>query len=174
MAFPLLFSGFLLSMQAAGMIVDYKNTQSNQRLIQKGRDLEKAALETNLEAIQAESGQQSLEEMRQLRQNLGTQIAQNAARGISSSSPQAFGKMQQSIGAFNEDEKTRRLNLLAKESGLRAQNVLSGLHTTQSETQLGQAMTSRFIQSIPVSGIFSALTNQGKKKGASYGLEDYA
>lgn len=163
--------GFMLAMQAAGLILDYSNTKSQMKMIQTGRDLEKAAIETNLEAVRLESSEASLNEMKQLRQNLGTQMAVQAARGTASGAGTAAVLSQTSVGAFNADERSRRMNLLAKESELRASNVLSGLHTLQSETQLGQAFTSRALNALPISSAFDQFkrTDLGKKWG--FGLE---
>jgi hypothetical protein len=165
MALPYL--GFLLAMQAAGTVIDWQQTKSKQKLIKKGRDLEKAAIESNMEAAKLESGQASLEEMKDLRQNLGSQIAMQAARGTASGVGSALSLQQKSVGTFNQDERTRRLNLLSKEANLRAQNVLSGLHTLQSETQLGQNLTKRIFETLPVSQIGKEFgrTELGRKWG---------
>lgn len=171
MAFPLLFSGFLAAMQAAGAIIDYNTTKHSQGLINKGRELENAAFNTNLEAIKTESEEQSLMEMQQLRKNIGTQIATNAARGNNSGQGSSILGIQSSISNANADERARRINLLSKEANLRASNVLSGLHTAQSETELGQKMTSRLFNSIPASGLFDAFAGSplGKKWGFGLG-----
>jgi len=161
--------GILLGMQAAGMIVDYTQTRRQQGLIQAGREIEQAQYEANLESLRAQTEQESLSAMRQLRQNIGTQIAVQAARGTSSAGGTASTLRQTSMAAFSEDERVRRMNQLAKEADLRAGNVLSGLHALSSQTQLGQAMQQRFINLIPISSMMSRL---GKKEKASYGLEE--
>ncbi len=163
--------GMLLAFQAAGAVLDYSQTRSQQKLIQVGRDLEQAAFESNLEAIQLESSEESLQEMKQLRQNLGTQIATQAARGTNAGAGSAFMLTQTSIGQFNSDERTRRLNLLAKQANLRGQNVISGLHTLQSETQLGQAMTNRFINSIGTTAVVDSFRRSPVAKKWGFGLE---
>lgn len=157
----------LLAFQAAGMVIDYRNTRSNQKLIKQGRMLETAAIETNLEAVRLESNEASLAEMKELRENLGTQIAMQAARGNAAGAGNSLTMQAQSIGIFNTDERTRRMNLLAKEANLRASNILSGLHSLQSETQLGQAMTSRFINTVGSTQMTDAFgkTELGKKWG---------
>jgi len=161
--------GILLGMQAAGMIVDYTQTRRQQGLIQAGREIEQAQYEANLESLRAQTEQESLFAMKQLRQNIGTQIAVQAARGTSSAGGTASTLRQTSMAAFSEDERVRRMNQLAKEADLRAGNVLSGLHALSSQTQLGQAMQQRFINLIPISSMMSRL---GKKEKASYGLEE--
>jgi hypothetical protein len=167
-----LFSGALLAFQAAGLITDYRATKNNQKLIQQGRQLEQAAIETNLEAVRLESGQASLDEMKQLRQNLGTQIAMQAARGNAPGAGTALTLQQESVSNFNADERTRRMNLIAKESQLRASNILSGLHTLQSETQLGQAMTSRMLNTIPLSSTIDEFRRSKLGKQWGFGFEE--
>ena len=166
MAFPLF--GLLLGMQAAGMVVDYSSTRRQQGLIRLGKQVEDAQYQANLESLRAEAEQSSLAAMKQLRQNIGTQIAVQAARGTSPAAGTAVTLRQESMSAFAEDERTRRMNLLAKEADLRASNVLSGLHALSSETQLGQALTGRLINLIPISSAFSKLS----KSTASFGLAE--
>lgn len=168
--FPL--AGILLGMQAAGMIVDYTQTRRQKGLIQAGREIEQAQYEANLEALRAQTAQQSLSAMQQLRQNIGTQIAVQAARGTSSSGGSALALRQSSMKAYSQDEQVRRMNQLAKEADLRAGNALSGLHALSSETQLGQAMQSRFLNLIPLS---SMMTNLGdKQKTTKFGMTELA
>jgi hypothetical protein len=75
---------------------------------------------------------------------------------------------------FAQDERVRRMNLLAKEANLRASNVLSGLHATASETQLGQAMTGRFLNLIPLSKTFSDIRGglKGGMKATKFGAQE--
>lgn len=166
--FPL--AGILLGMQAAGMIVDYTQTRRQQGLIQAGREIEQAQYEANLEALRAQSAQQSLSAMQQLRQNIGTQIAVQAARGTSSAAGTAVSLRTASQQAFSEDERVRRMNLLAKEADLRAGNALSGLHALSSETQLGQAMQQRWLNMIPLSSLTSGFG--GTKKTGGFGITE--
>ena len=162
-------TGILLGMQAAGMIVDYTQTRRQQGLIRAGRELEQAQYEANLESLRAQTEQESLSAMRQLRANISTQIAVQAARGTSTAAGTAVTLRTASQQAFAEDERVRRMNQLAKEADLRAGNVLSGLHALSSETQLGQAMQQRWLNMIPLSSLTAGL---GKKEKASYGLEE--
>lgn len=162
-------TGILLGMQAAGMIVDYTQTRRQQGLIQAGREIEQAQYEANLESLRAQTEQESLFAMKQLRQNIGTQIAVQAARGTSTAAGTATTLRQTSMAAFSEDERVRRMNQLAKEADLRAGNVLSGLHALSSQTQLGQAMQQRFINLIPISRLMTDLV---EKEKAPYGLKE--
>jgi len=163
-------TGILLAMQAAGMIVDYTQTRRQQGLIKAGREIEQAQYEANLEALRAQTEQESLAAMQQLRSNIGTQIAVQAARGTSSAAGTAVSLRTASQSAFQQDERVRRMNLLAKEADLRAGNVLSGLHSLSSETQLGQAMTQKWLNMIPLSSLGQ---NKPKKKG-SFGMTEIA
>lgn len=165
-------TGILLGMQAAGMVIDYTQTRRQQGLVKAGREIEQAQYEANLEALRAQSAQESLASMQQLRQNIGTQIAVQAARGTSSAGGTAVSLRTASQSAFQQDEQTRRMNLLAKEADLRASNVLSGLHATASETQLGQAMTGRFLNMIPLSSLVGGLKKDKKtaSQGSGFGL----
>jgi hypothetical protein len=169
MAFPFVFSGFLAGMQAAGLVMDYSSTKSKQKIIRKGRELEDAQYQNNLEILRMESQQASLKEMQDLRTAIGTQIVSASVRGVGS-----FGAVNKSLNSFSADERTRRLNLLAKEANLRSANVLSGLHTLESETQLGQQFTSKALNTLPASSLISSLgkTELGKKWG--FGLEEKA
>lgn len=155
-------SAFLMAMQAAGLVTSFFGAKSQQKTIQLGKKLEDAQFSTNMEAIKLESQQASLDEMKQVRQNIGSQIAVNAARGNRGGS--SVAGIREAGQNLAQDEKTRRMNLLAKESELRAGHILSGLHTAQSETQLGQSLLKDMFNTIPVSSLFSSA---GGKKGST-------
>src|SRR6185503_461650 len=144
-------SAFLLSMQAAGLVSSIFGSKSQEKYIKLGRELEQNQYSANLEAIRLQSAESSLDEMKQLRQNIGTQIANNAAKGNRGGT--SYTGIQKSSTNFNKDERSRRMNLLAKESELRANHVLSGLHSLQSETQLGQSLTSTVLSSIQTTSL---------------------
>lgn len=167
--------GFLLAMQAAGAIYNINEARGQKKLIQMGRALEQAQFETNLEAARTEAAEASLAELQQLRQNIGNQIAINAARGTSSASGSAATSLQSSERTYAKDEKARRMNLLTKENDLRAGNVLSGLHTLQSETKLGQSLTNQIFNKLPISGLakqFGGVVDElGGRVKAGFGLK---
>lgn len=153
-------TAFLLSMQAAGLVSSIFGAKSQQKFIRQGRQLEQGQYETNLAAIKLQSAEASLDEMKQLRQNIGTQIAVQAAKGNRGGS--SYAGIRQSVGNFDSDERTRRMNLLAKESELRANHVLSGLHSLQAETELGQSLTKTFLNTVQTStllGQYGTKTN---------------
>ena len=151
-------TAFLLSMQAAGLVTSFFGAKSQNESIALGRRLENAQFLTNMEAIKLQSAQGSLAEMKDVRQNISSQIAVNAARGNRGAS--SVAGINETSRNFADDERTRRMNLLAKESELRAGNILSGLHTTQAETQLGQSLLKDAFNTIPVT---SLLTQKDKK-----------
>lgn len=135
------YTAFLLSMQAAGVITSIWQNKGAQKQIQLGRDLEKAALDANLAANNFEFQESSLASMQALRQNLGTQAVMQAARGNAAGTESAVGAQQKSISATSGDIEAKRMNMLSKESSLRAANILSGQHTLKSETELGRKMS---------------------------------
>lgn len=151
-------TAFLLSMQAAGLVSSIFAAHSQDNFIKLGRKLEQDQYNTNLQAIRLESAEASLDEIKQLRQNIGKQIVSQAAKG--NRGAVSYAGINQSANVFDSDERTRRLNLLAKESELRANHVLSGLHSLQSETQLGQSITSTFLNSLQTTSLFGPFGNK--------------
>jgi hypothetical protein len=162
-------TAFLLSMEAAGAISSIWENKSKMKTIQQGRQLEKAQYESNMEALQYESNQDAIASMKQLRLNLGTQMAVNAARGTQSGVGTAATLSNQSVSSYKNDEQRRRMNLLAKEANLRATNVLSGLHTLESETQLGRASFD-VIKSLPTSSAVDQFRRSDLGKRWGFGL----
>ena len=152
---------FLLSMAAAGTIVPLIQGAQNRDLIKIGRQLEQAAVDSNLEALRTQNSEASLEAIKSLRENVANQIVTNAARGVSSGAGSAQTAIQSSESAFGQDEKTRRLNLLVKENELRAAGVLSGIHTLTGETQLGQSLTNQIFNNLPISTLANKFGSKG-------------
>jgi hypothetical protein len=158
-------NGVLLGFQAAGALLSFSQAREQMKINELGLKVSNAAYETNLEMLRTKTTQDSLNEMIQLRKTLGTQIAIAGARGTSTSAGSFLSIMESSIGEFQQDERTRRLNLLAGEAQLRANNVMSGLHTYVSETQLGQSMTRDIINKIPVKGLTEFIANPLPERG---------
>jgi len=154
---------FFLALQAAGMITDWMGTQQQIKMGRIGTQLEQAGINANIEMTKVQSADASLQAMKQLRQTLGSQAAIMAARGTRSGAGSSVAIQQQSVSNYQSDERMRRMNLLAKEAELRAQNVLSGMHQLQSETQLGQALTKRIFDKLPTSP--QAWSEMGKSFG---------
>jgi IMP dehydrogenase/GMP reductase len=165
------FEMFLFAMQAAGAITSIWQNQGAESTIQQGRKLEKAGIEANMAALNYEFEESSLADMQTLRQNLGTQIVMDAARGNASGTQGSVVRAQKSISASSKDTEAKRMRLLAKEADLRAKDVLSGLHTLESETELGRS-TSKVGFDLASSGLrsmeYSDLVSRflGNTKGA--------
>lgn len=158
-------TAFLLSMQAAGLVSSLFSAHSKDKYIQLGRNLEQEQFTTNLQALKLQSADASLQEMKQLRQNIGTQIAVQAARGNRGGS--SIAGINEASRNFESDERTRRMNLLAKESELRANHILSGLHSLQSETQLGQSLTSTFLNTLQTTSLLKPEWFNSKSSGTA-------
>lgn len=141
----------LLAMQAAGMVTDYFAMQQEKAMGRMGENLTQAAIDSNIAMARAQTEDESAMAMQRLRQTIGSQIAIRAARGQSSGAGSALTSMKESEGAFNQDERARRMNLLQSENELRAKGVLSGLHQLKSETELGRKVSQDFFKMIPTS-----------------------
>jgi len=137
---------FLLSMQAAGVVVSIYDKQSKEKLIQQGRSMEKTGIEMNMAANNYEFQESSLASMRALRQNLGTQAVMNAARGNASGTESAVGNVEKSVATQGADQEARRMKMLAHDAELRAQDITSGLSVLKSETELGRALGKDMIE----------------------------
>lgn len=146
-------SAFLLAMQAAGLVTSFWNANKQDDYIKLGRKLEQAQYSTNLKALQVQSADASLDEMKQLRQNIGSQIAIQAARGNRGGT--SYAGISKASNTFENDERKRRMNLLSSESELRANHILSGLHSLQSETQLGQSLTNTVLNTLQTTTLLS-------------------
>lgn len=139
----------LLAMQAAGMVTDYLGTKNQQRLAEYGEKINQASIESNIYQTRLESEQASLTAMKQLRQNLGTQIAVNAARGARTGAGSALSYFNESSNNFNADERVRRLNLLGKENQLRSGAAISRLNNMTENTKLWQSFGQRSMNRFP-------------------------
>lgn len=135
---------------AAGTAFDFWQQGIADRMARLGHDLDTANMNANLERLRLQSAQESLQDQVSLRQSVGTQIAANAARGVASYTPGQIAKVNRQEGQLERGEQFRRMNLLAKESQLRAANVLSGLQTWQSETQAGRKIVNRVFDNLPI------------------------
>jgi len=156
----------LLAMQAAGMVTDWFGVQEQKRLGGLGAKVEQAAITSNIEMTRLQAEDASLQAMKQLRQNLGTQAAMNAARGTRGNAGSAVAFTQESLRNFGSDEQARRMNLLSKEAELRASGVLSGLHQLTSETQLGQQLTKGIFNNLPISALADKVFPSASSTGA--------
>lgn len=141
----------LLAMQAAGMVTDYLGVQRQQELGKYGAKLQQAAINSQIEQNRLSAEDQSLQQLRQLRQSLGTQMAVFAARGTAPGAGSAVLSTQNLVRNFNEDERMRRMNLLSRESQLKAGKSISQLTQMGENSKLWKGFAQRTINRFPTS-----------------------
>lgn len=93
--------------------------------------------------MQAED--ETVEGLKQLHQTLGTQIALSAASGKSFAGGSGAVLINESIHNFNDDEKNRKLNTLAKTNQLRGEGLISRLQNSADTSRLWQGFAQRTI-----------------------------
>lgn len=148
-----MYEAFLLAMEAAGTVVDWFGTKQQSDLANVGAQLQQLSIQNNIQQTQLEAEDASLQAMKNLRQNLGTQIAANAARGTASYAGSALSGFNQSISNFNQDERMRRMNLLAKTTALRGQGLIDRLNNQGENTKLWSSFAQRTFNKLPVSSL---------------------
>lgn len=155
---------FLLAMQAAGMITDYFGRQEQIRIAGLGAKIEQAGITSNIASSRLATEEESLQSMKQLRQNLGTQAAIFAARGTQSGQGSAALITNTSIGNYNSDQRIRKINQSGTEAALKAQMTLSKLHAKTYEANTWGQFAKEVINKIPTS------PTAYKEMGNSFGL----
>ena len=155
---------FLLAMQAAGMVVDWMGRSQQIALAQQGAQLEQQNIMDQIQTSRLQTEESSLQAMKQLRQNLGTQAAMLAARGTRSSAGSAVLIRNESISNFNADERIRRINQLANEARLKTGIQISQLHQEAYESQQKNEFFVNALKMLP--------TNPAayQQAGSSFGL----
>jgi len=136
MADPMTLS-FYVAMQAAGAIGSFLDTQSRIQMLQLGKSVDDAMYNANMATIEANAAKGSQASMDALRENLGTQLVVQAARGTGGGGT-AGALANKSVKSTQEDLAQGRLNLMAQKANLKTQHIKSGLEVLASETQLGQ------------------------------------
>lgn len=127
---------FLLALQASGMVIDWFGKRNQIELSRMGAKIEQAGIESNIYSARLEAEDAATQSMKQLRQNLGTQLAFAAAKGAGKGTTSTILLSNESVGNFNADQRIRRINLMGKEANLRAGQVLSKLHETSYENNI--------------------------------------
>lgn len=133
---------FLYAMQAAGAIQRYSQIRQSQKL-------ENAQFNANLESLRLTAAQESLAEANQLRQNIGSQIAWNAAHGGGGGS--ITNSIGQSVSAYQQDERIRAINLLAQENQLKGQNLLSMLDAKNKKRKIVEGFAKNVVNTVNTS-----------------------
>ena len=103
-------TGVLLGMMAGGNILSFEQTRQQQKMAQYGQMVSDAQFKASLEGIRAQAAQDSLAEVKQLREMLGTQIAMQAAMGTATGAGSAASMLMGSLSAEAQDKRMRRLN----------------------------------------------------------------
>ncbi len=159
----------LLAMQAAGMVTDWYATQQEKAMGRMGESLTQAAINSSIATSRAQAEDQSLIAMQKLRQTIGSQIAIQTARGTQAGVGSSLSIMKSSETSFNEDERARRMNLLANENNLRASSVMSSLNQLKSETQLGQKLSSDVLSKFSTDPkVYSQIGSNLRKEWGSF------
>lgn len=139
-----------LGAMAAGVVSSIYSAGQQHKINEQTAELNQAALESNLEMLSLQSAQQSLRGMQELRQTIGSQIAMQAARGTAMAGS-ALVLGAQSVSRFYDDERVRRLNLLTRQTQMRATGVAQGFKTLESETRIGQSLSQQLFNNLPTS-----------------------
>lgn len=167
---------FLLALQASGMVMDYFGNRNQIEMARMGEKITQAGIASDIAMTRLESEDASLQAMKTLRSNLGTQAALNAARGVRSGIGSALAVTTESVSNFNADERLRKLNLSAKEANLKAKSVMSRLHQDSSEAKIWSDFRRSVVDKVPTSsaGWGGGGSFSGSKASASGGSRNLA
>lgn len=167
----------LLAMQAAGMVTDWLGTQQQIQYGRMGAKIERAGINANIAMARTQAEQASLDAMNNLRKTLGSQAAIMAARGTTPGVGTSLAIMNESVQAFNKDERFRKMNLAGREAELKAGLTMSRLHQMSSESQLRSEFGKRLFNTLPISSIASmnsgganAGAGNASRAGGNYGM----
>lgn len=141
--------GFMLALQASGMVVDWLGKNEQVRLGKMGNQVEQAGINSNIQTARLQAEDESLQSMKALRMNLGTQAAMLAAKGVGGASGASIYGTNESIGNFNADERMRRINQKSNEAALRAGSLISNLHQKTFESKTWGQFRQNVINNIP-------------------------
>lgn len=161
---------FLLALQAAGMVIDYQSTKDQARLAASGEALNQAGVAANIATARLQYEDESAQAMKELRQNLGTQMAMQAARGVRSGAGSAALISNESVGNYNADERLRKINALANENSLKAGGLMSSLNATAADKQRWNSFTQRTINKFPTSPSAYSQIAKGMSSSNNYGF----
>lgn len=156
------------SFLAAGFAFDWFSTGSQRRLLEKGQELDHAGLDYKLSAIRAQSAEESLQSMIELRQTIGSQIAANAAMGRSSGVGSAFFIGANSIANQGKEERIRGFNLTSKELQVGADRIKGDLGVLGKKTEMTNKLLGRIFKDLPGPSAISEWANQNKE---GFGLD---
>jgi hypothetical protein len=158
----------LLAMQASGMVIDYLGARNQQKLGEMGLKISKAGTEANIYQTRLETEEASLQAMKDLRKNLGTQMAVQAARGTATNAGSALSLFSESVSDFSSDERMRRMNQIFRENEIKAGGAIQQLNQSASNSKLWQGFASRTLNTFSTNPNVWGLGSTNKK--SSYGL----
>lgn len=142
-------AAFLLALQAGGMVVDYLGKQKQVSTSKTAAALEQQQINQQITLSRLQYEEESVASLRELRQNLGTQMAISAARGGGSSN--SIIAMQESINAQGSDARIRKINQLSQEAALKTNKRLAELHQKTYENNIWNEFKSSLFEKIPTS-----------------------
>ncbi len=161
---------FLLSLQASGMVIDWLGKNEQVRLGKMGAQVEQAGITANIQTSRLQTEEDSLESMKQLRANLGTQAAILAARGTRPGTMNSVLAMNESVGNFNANERLRKINQMGNEANLKAGKLISSLHEKTFENNTWNTFRTSVINKIPTSPSAWGQIRQGFSAKSGYGF----
>lgn len=164
--------GFLLAAQAGGMIFDWIGMQDQNDQAAAAARLQQEAIQSSIATSRLQTEDESLRSLVQLRQNLGTQAAVLAARGIRAGAGVGVIAATESEGNFNADERMRRINQMMNEKRLKAALEISKMQQQAFENNNWNAFVTRTINRIPTDPKYYEELGKSivPKKSGSYGL----
>lgn len=160
----------LLAMQASGMVVDWLGKRDQIRLGKLGNQVDQASINANIASSRLETEDASLQAMKNLRMNLGTQAAMMAARGIRSGQGNAVLFGNESTANFNADERIRKINQAGNEAALKAGSMMANFHQKASESQNWNQFRTNTINKIPTDLDSWNKLSEGFSKKNNYGF----
>lgn len=139
----------LVAMQAAGMVIDWFGSEDQAEKAEEAAELQRIGIEANIRQNRLETEDSSLQALKNLRKNLGSQAALFAARGTRQGAGSAMTFMSESISNFNSDERVRRINAFNTEVALMSGINISHLNQQANNSQIWQGFAQRSLNRIP-------------------------
>ena len=164
---------FLLAMIASGVVMDYFGTEQQKKLGRIGEDTEQSAIDAQLAMTRAKYEEETLMGMENLRKNLGSQLAIQAARGNASYAGSAIALQQDSMESASKDQSARDLNLLSNETLLKNARYMSTVNRLSAESQAKQGFWKNTFNAAGQAAMTASNASSGKKASISsmYGPE---
>ena len=160
----------MLAAQGAGMIIDYMGRENQIELGRQGEAMQQQNISEQIQTSRLQTEDASLQAMKQLRMNLGTQAATLAARGIRSGAGTAALFGNESVGNFNADERIRKVNQRGNEAALKAGGMIASLHQQTAEANTWNEFRTNAINKIPTTPEAWDQISKGFSAESGYGF----